>query len=118
MLYHKLAMFCISNRYLFFRIIPWYVVPCREKQVENIKLHSLVASLSLWQDEFSHADFCELVFDQFLLALGPQENVVRHLLRLLWYVYPKMDSQKVIQILTATQPASEVSLLIVKCSGM
>lgn len=102
----------VFNRYTFFRIVPWYVSPCQERQVEDIKLHTLVATLALWQDEFSHADFCELVFDQFLLSLGPQENVVRHLLRLMWYVYPKMDSQRVVQILTATQPASEHSEIL------
>jgi hypothetical protein len=60
------------------------------------------------QDEFSNADFCNIVFDNFLLGLTSQTAAIRHTLRLLWFIHPKMDSHKVVQILTATQPGSEV----------
>lgn len=89
-------------------ILPWYVGTCQERILDEVTLHTLISSLAAWYEEFSHADFCDLVFDQFLLLLVSNLSVLRHTLRLLWYVLPKMDPQKVVHILTITQPSSEV----------
>ena len=76
--------------------------------LHDAHLHSLITALATWQDEFANADFCDVVFDNFLLTMLNQENVLRHTLRLLHFVNPKMDSNKVVAILTATQPSPEV----------
>ena len=76
--------------------------------LDEVTLHTLISSLAGWHEEFSHSDFCDAVFDQFLLLLVSNSSVLRHTLRLLWYILPKMDPQKVVQILTITQPTSEV----------
>lgn len=60
------------------------------------------------QDDFASPDFCEVVFDNFLLTMLSQESVLRQTLRLLHFVYSKMDSNKVVAILTATTPSPEV----------
>lgn len=88
--------------------MPWFVNTCQERALDEVSLHTLMSSLAAWQDEFSHLDFCDLVFDQFLLPLVSHTSVLRHTLRLLWYVLPKVDPQKVVHVLTIAQPTSEV----------
>ena len=89
-------------------ILPWFVGTCQERMLDEVSLHTLVSSLAAWSEEFSRADFCDVVFDQFLLLLVSDSNILRHTLRLLWYVLPKMDPQKVVHVLTLAQPSSEV----------
>ena len=96
------------NRHTLTTILPWYVGTCQERILDEVTFHTLISSLAAWHEEFAHADFCDLVFDQFLLLLVSNLSVLRHTLRLLWYVLPKMDPQKVVHILTITQPSSEV----------
>ena len=96
------------NRHTLARLLPWLTEPCQERVVDETIWHALISSLVLWQEEFAQTDFCELIFDNFLLVLTSHGNVVRHTLRLLWYVYPKMDAHKVVNVLTATQPSREV----------
>lgn len=90
-------------------ILPWFVGTCQERVLDEVTLHTLISALAAWHEEFSHSDFCDLVFDQFLLALVSHSSFLRHTLRLLWYVLPKVDPQKVVHILTITQPSSEHS---------
>jgi len=92
--------------------LPWFVNTCQERTLDEVSLHTLISSLAIWQDEFSHPEFCDLVFDQFLLPLVSNPSVLRHTLRLLWYVLPKVDPQKVVHVLTAAQPSSEVCMYI------
>jgi hypothetical protein len=77
--------------------------------LHDAHLHSLITIWACSQDEFTNAEFCEVVFDNFLLTMLSQESVVRQTLRLLRFVYSKMESEKVVAILTATQPSPEVS---------
>ena len=76
--------------------------------LHDAHLHSLTTIWACSQEEFSNAEFCEIVFDNFLLTMNSQESVLRQTLRLLHFVYSKMDSNKVVAILTATQPSPEV----------
>ena len=85
--------------------------------LHDAHLHSLVTIWTCSQDEFSNAEFCEVVFDNFLLTMLSQEGVLRQTLRLLHFVYPKMESNKVIAILTTTQPSSEVGLVNIQLSS-
>ncbi|KAJ7334424.1 hypothetical protein OS493_014738 [Desmophyllum pertusum] len=96
-----------KDRQTLVAIMPWFVNMCQERELDEVSLHTLISSLAAWQDEFSHLDFCDLVFDQFLLVLVSDTSVLRHTLRLLWYVLPKVDPQKVVHVLTIAQPSSE-----------
>ncbi|KAK3748650.1 hypothetical protein QZH41_015350 [Actinostola sp. cb2023] len=93
-------------------VLPWFVSPCQARPLDEMELHTLVASLVGMQEEFASSDFCNVVFDNFLLGLTSQTAAIRHTLRLLWFVYPKIYSHKVVQILTATQPESEVQYIV------
>ena len=76
--------------------------------LHDAHLHSLITIWTSSQDEFSNVEFCETVFENFLLKMLGQESVLRQTLRLLHFVYSKMDSNKIVAILTATQPSPEV----------
>ncbi|XP_028394995.1 negative elongation factor B-like [Dendronephthya gigantea] len=80
--------------------------------LHDAHLHSLITIWACSQEEFTSAEFCEIVFDHFLLTMLSQESVLRQTLRLLHFVYSKMDSNKVVTILTATQPSPENSEVI------
>ena len=53
-------------------------------------LHSLVTGLIGMKEEFEAEDFCTAVFDEFFFTCINIDNVVRHLLRLLWWVHPRL----------------------------
>lgn len=80
--------------------------------LHDAHLHSLITVLACWQDDFANADLCDIIFDNFLLTMLNQESALRHTLRLLHLVHFKMDSNKIVAILTATQPSPENSEII------
>lgn len=59
-------------------------------------------------DEFSNESFCTVIFDEFFLAGLGRDNVTRHLLKLLWYIHPKLPSARLHSLLKALQPTSQV----------
>ena len=58
------------------------------------------------KDEFDAEDFCTVVFDEFFFSLIGSDNVIRHLLRLLWYVYSKISSVRMENLMKLTEPAA------------
>jgi len=72
-------------------------------------LHSLVAALIPMQDEFANEDFCTIVFDEFFLTNISRENVMRHLMKLVWYVHPKLPDGRRDTLLKALQPGGHQS---------
>jgi hypothetical protein len=51
-------------------------------------------------------DFCTVVFDEFLCPGLPQENVTRHLLRLVFNVCNKLGSSRLESVMKTLQPSS------------
>lgn len=60
-------------------------------------------------DEFSNESFCTVIFDEFFLAGLGRDNVTRHLLKLLWYIYPKLPPARLHSLVKALQPTSQVN---------
>ena len=58
---------------------------------EDAFLHSLVTGLSGMKEDFEAEDFCTAVFDEFFFTCINVDNVVRHLIRLLWWVKIRSD---------------------------
>ena len=106
---YKLTVFYF--RHALASLLPAIASAYSNHVLHDAHLHSLVTIWTGSQDEFSSAEFCEVVFDNFLLTMLSQEGVLRQTLRLLHFVYPKMESNKVIAILTTTQPSPEVGLV-------
>lgn len=58
------------------------------------------------KDEFAAEDFCTVVFDEFFFTSISNDNFARHLLRLLWVVYPKISSTRIENLMKLTEPTS------------
>ncbi|XP_015514538.1 negative elongation factor B isoform X1 [Neodiprion pinetum] len=75
---------------------------------EDPFLHTLVSLLILnMADEFSGESFCTVIFDEFFLAGLTRDNVTRHLLKLLWYIHPKLPPARLHSLMKALQPNSQ-----------
>jgi negative elongation factor B len=61
-------------------------------------------------DEFSAEDFCTVIFDEFFFAGLTRDNVPKHLLKLLWYIYPKLPAVRLQTLVKALQPTSQVKM--------
>jgi hypothetical protein len=61
-------------------------------------------------DEFSAEDFCTVIFDEFFFAGLARDNVPKHLLKLLWYIYPKLPTVRLQTLVKALQPTSQVKM--------
>ena len=55
-------------------------------------------------DEFVNEMFCTVVFDEFFFTSIGQENVVRHLTKLVWYVHHKLPAARLDTLMKALQP--------------
>lgn len=58
-------------------------------------------------EEFSAADFCTGLFDEFFFAGLTRDNVTRHLLKLLWYIHPKLPENRLHTLMKALQPTHQ-----------
>ncbi|KAH0535338.1 negative elongation factor B [Cotesia typhae] len=75
---------------------------------EDPFLHTLVSLLILnMADEFSNESFCTVIFDEFFLAGLGRDNVTRHLLKLLWYIYPKLPTARLHSLMKGLQPTNQ-----------
>jgi hypothetical protein len=69
-----------------------------------------VSLLIHMNDEFSAEDFCTVIFDEFFFAGLARDNVPKHLLKLLWYIYPKLPAVRLQTLVKALQPTSQVKM--------
>jgi len=72
--------------------------------VANLYVHSLLRH----PEAFTDNTHCKLVLDDFLMTWVQYEEILHHILRLLWCTYEKIDSQLLVTILTVAQPALQV----------
>ncbi|XP_055681580.1 negative elongation factor B [Lutzomyia longipalpis] len=78
-----------------------------DRAYEDPFLHSLIALLIPMAEEFTAEDFCTGLFDEFLFARLTRDNVTRHMLKLLWYIHPKLPSGRLQTLLKALQPTAQ-----------
>ncbi|KAF2368452.1 Cofactor of BRCA1 [Trinorchestia longiramus] len=81
----------------------------QDRAFHDTFLHSLVAALIPMTEEFALEDFCTIVFDEFFLTNISRENVMRHLMKLVWYVHPKLPDVRRDTLLKALQPGTHQS---------
>lgn len=60
-------------------------------------------------EEFAAADFCTGLFDEFFFAGLTRDNVIRHLLKLLWYIHPKLPTVRLQTLMKALAPTQQHS---------
>lgn len=78
----------------------------RNHPFEDAFMHSMVTALISLRDEFENEDFCTIVFDEFFFTCINVDNVNRHLLRLMWWVYPKLPQARIDTLLKVAEPTS------------
>merc|ERR1719242_660128 len=71
---------------------------------EDAFLHSLVTNLIGMKDDFEAEDFCTAVFDEFFFTCINIDNVVRHLMRLIWWVHSKLPPARLETLLKVAEP--------------
>ena len=77
---------------------------------EDVFLHCLITELIRMRDEFDAEDFCTVIFDEFFFTLLGTDNVIRHLLRLLWFVHSKIsNTTRLDNLMKLTEPLSGVT---------
>lgn len=103
-MYHALHTARQKDRLGLMRILGTLANCEKNRAFEDPFLHSLVALLIPMADEFSAEDFCTVVFDEFFLTGIMHENVVYHLLKLLWYVHLKLPPSRSDGMVKALQP--------------
>ncbi|KOB76540.1 Negative elongation factor B [Operophtera brumata] len=80
---------------------------CKDgRAYEDPFLHALVALLIQFPDEFQGEDFSTVLFDEFFFAGLSKDNVTRHLLKLLWYIHPKLPDTRIVTLMKALQPGT------------
>lgn len=72
-----------------------------ERPFEDCFLHALISALIACGEDFETAEFANAVFDDFLLPMVFHDNTKRHILRLLWHVFPHLPKEKLESILEA-----------------
>lgn len=81
---------------------------CKDgRAYEDPFLHALVALLIQFPDEFQGEDFSTVLFDEFFFAGLSKDNVTRHLLKLLWYIHPKLPDTRIVTLMKALQPGTQ-----------
>ena len=85
-MYYTLHVIRQKDRIGILRIVP-ILSSCTDlHSFEDPYLHSLVILLIALQDEFATEDFCTAIFDEFFFVCINHNNVIKHMLKLLWYV--------------------------------
>ena len=85
---------------------------------EDVFLHCLITELIRMRDEFDAEDFCTVVFDEFFFTLLGTDNVIRHLLRLLWFVHSKISNPtRLDNLMKLTEPLSGVTPAAIPSEG-
>ena len=56
------------------------------------------------KEEFEAEDFCTAVFDEFFFTCINIDNVVRHLIRLLWWVHSRLPPARLETLLKVAEP--------------
>jgi len=56
------------------------------------------------KDDFETEDFCTAVFDEFFFTCINIDNVVRHLIRLLWWVHTRLPPARLETLLKVAEP--------------
>jgi negative elongation factor B len=105
-MYYTIHLARLKDRVGLMRVLGWLATSYRGRGYDDPFLHALVALLIGMSEDFAAEDFCTVVFDEFFCPGLPQENVTRHLLRLIYNVYPKLCQQRLESIMKTLQPSS------------
>ncbi|CAG0915038.1 unnamed protein product [Notodromas monacha] len=102
-MYYTLSVARTKDRTALIRTMGVVASAHNSRAFDDTFLHSFVALLVPMVSDFAHEDFCTAVFDEFFFTNIGRENVCRHVLKLVWYVFPKLPDTRRLAILKALQ---------------
>nr|CAG4640717.1 EOG090X0363 [Eulimnadia texana] len=108
-MYYTLQVARNKDKTALTRVLGTLALGHEERAFEDPFLHTLVAHLIPMSEEFANETFCTVVFDEFFFTAIAKENVVRHLTKLVWYVYPKLPQHRLDTLVKALQPGPQSS---------
>lgn len=109
-LYYVLHVTRLRNKEALTRILPKVVRTEGDLTWDDNFLHPFTSQLIGMSDDFSSEEFCSLVFDSFLLKSVTRENVARHTLRLVEYIFQKLPALRLSSLQNQLAPKDEVSI--------
>lgn len=103
-LYYTLQISRQKDKFALSQILP-YLSECHDRRsYDDTFLHALVSFLICMADEFANEEFCDMVFQGFFKSGLSTNNVLRHMLRLIWYIHPKLQQEKIAKLMEAIKP--------------
>ncbi|XP_045193418.2 negative elongation factor B-like [Mercenaria mercenaria] len=103
-LYYTLQACRNRDKFAICQILPNLTICQSERHYDDTFLHSLVSYLISMSEEFTHEDFCEVVFGHFFKSGLSKQNVLRHMLRLVYYIHPRVPQDKLAAIMEMIKP--------------
>ncbi|ESO90747.1 hypothetical protein LOTGIDRAFT_227518 [Lottia gigantea] len=108
-MYYSLQALRLKDRIAACQIIPTLMHCENDRAYEDTFLHPFISYLIQMPEEFAYEDFTSVVLDDFLLPAVSRESVLRHLLRVLWYVHHKISPVRLDRVMTTIKPSNEQS---------
>jgi len=93
-------------------VLPHFARALKSQPINTSVLNLIVHNALRHLESFSDPTYCILFFDQFLFVWKDYEEILHHVLRLLWYVHEKIERQELVRLLTATQPSAQHSEMV------
>ncbi|XP_054712740.1 negative elongation factor B-like [Uloborus diversus] len=107
-MYYTLQNARQKDRHGLMRVLGTLALCENDRAFEDPFINSLICFLATnLVEEFACEDFCTVVFDEFFLTGLAKENVVGHILKLLFYVYPKLPPSRLDGVMKALQPCAQ-----------
>lgn len=103
-LYYTLQACRQRDKFALCQILPNLTICQSERHYDDTFLHSLVSHLINMAEEFAHDEFCEVVFKHFFEPGLSKHNVLRHMLRLVYYIHPRIPQEKLKTIVETLKP--------------
>ncbi|KAL7640276.1 UNVERIFIED_CONTAM: hypothetical protein RMT77_009690 [Armadillidium vulgare] len=103
-MYYTLHSATRKDKVALMRVLGTLATCHQNRAFQDTFLHSLVASLIPMAEDFSTEDFCTVVFDEFFFTNNGRENILRHVMKLVWYVHPKLPPARLTSIMKCLQP--------------
>ncbi|XP_046566584.1 negative elongation factor B-like [Haliotis rubra] len=109
-MYYALHVARYKDRVAVTQILPTLIHCENDRAYDDIFLHSLISHLIHMVDDFAMSEeFCSAVFDDFLLVGLSKENVLRHMLRLLWHIHHRLSQTRLENLMETVHPNNELS---------
>lgn len=108
-MYYTLQVARQKDRLALCQLLPTLIHCENDRAYEDTFLHSLISYLIAFGEEFSNDESCTAVFDDFLLPAISNENIVKHIMRLLWHIHPRLPPQRLESLMESLQPEKEHS---------